>query len=129
VIKQNLGWTTPKLRDPEAADTWTWLVIAAHTQLRLARPLAIDLRRPWERPVPSNRLTPARFRQGFRYLRAKISTPAGVPKPSRPSAGRPPGSKNRHLAERYDVGLLLVTGERHRRPTHHKTGTKPRRTG
>lgn len=32
---------------PEAADRWTWLVIAAHTQLRLARPLAVDLRRPW----------------------------------------------------------------------------------
>ncbi|MFF1570674.1 transposase, partial [Streptomyces sp. NPDC058293] len=65
----------------------------------------------------------------FRHLRAKISTPAGVPKPSRPGPGRPPGSKNRHPAERYDVGLLLVTGELHRRPTHHKIGTKPRRTG
>lgn len=129
MIKQNLGWTAPKLRDPEAADNWTWLVIAAYTQLRLARPLAIDLRRPWERPVPSNTLNPARVRRGFRHLRAKISTPAGVPKPSRPGPGRPPGSKNRRLAERYDVGLLLVTGELHRRPTHHKTGTKPRRTG
>ncbi|QDN55332.1 transposase [Streptomyces sp. S1D4-14] len=58
MIKQTLGWTAPKLRDPEAADNWTWLIIAAYTQLRLARPLAIDLRRPWERPVPSNRLTP-----------------------------------------------------------------------
>ncbi|MET7543023.1 NF041680 family putative transposase [Streptomyces sp. NPDC005507] len=129
MIKQNLGWTAPKLRDPEAADSWTWLVIAAYTQLRLARPLTIDLRRPWERPVPSNRLTPARVRRGFRHLRAKISTPAGVPKPSRPGPGRPPGSKNRRPAERYDVGLLLVAGELHRRPTHHKIGTKPRRTG
>ncbi|MFF1568411.1 transposase, partial [Streptomyces sp. NPDC058293] len=65
----------------------------------------------------------------FRHLRAKISTPAGVPKPSRPGPGRPPGSKNRRPAERYDVGLLLVAGELHRRPTHHKIGTKPRRTG
>jgi hypothetical protein len=31
--KQTLGWTRPKLRTPEAADRWTWLVIAAHTQL------------------------------------------------------------------------------------------------
>src|SRR6185437_10722238 len=43
-LKQTLGWTRPKLRSPQAADRWTWLVIAAHTQLRLARPLAADLR-------------------------------------------------------------------------------------
>ncbi len=32
------------------ADRWTWLIIACHTQLRLARDLAADLRRPWESP-------------------------------------------------------------------------------
>ena len=64
-----LGWTRPKLRTPEAADRWTWLVIAAHTQLRLTRPLAADLRRPWERPAEPGRLTPARVRRGFRNLR------------------------------------------------------------
>ncbi|GAA3780607.1 hypothetical protein GCM10022206_19490 [Streptomyces chiangmaiensis] len=46
MFKQTLGWTTSKIRDPHAADLWTWLVIVAHTQLRLAHPLAIDLRRP-----------------------------------------------------------------------------------
>src|SRR3954447_16611704 len=69
--KQTLGWTRPKLRSPAAADRWTWLILAAHTQLRLARPLAADLRRPWERPLPAERLTPARVRRGFRHLRAK----------------------------------------------------------
>jgi hypothetical protein len=58
MIKQTLGWTRPKLRTPEAADRWTWLVVAAHTQLRLARPLAADLRRPWEKPAEPDRLTP-----------------------------------------------------------------------
>ena len=55
LLKQTLGWTPPKVRTPEAADLWTWLIIAAHTQLRLARPLAEDLRRPWEttRPRPA----------------------------------------------------------------------------
>ncbi|GIF09636.1 hypothetical protein Asi03nite_71740 [Actinoplanes siamensis] len=48
LLKQTLGWTVPQLREPAAADRWTWLVIAAHTQLRLARPLAQDLRRPWD---------------------------------------------------------------------------------
>ncbi|GGW76338.1 hypothetical protein GCM10010350_71470 [Streptomyces galilaeus] len=50
LFKQSLGWTRPRLRDPRAADRWTWLVIAAHTQLRLAAPLAIDRRKPWEIP-------------------------------------------------------------------------------
>jgi len=51
-----LGWTTPNLRDPAAADRWTWLIITCHAQLRLARPLVADLRLPWERPAPG-RLT------------------------------------------------------------------------
>jgi hypothetical protein len=38
LFKQVLGWTTPKLRDPAAADRRTWLIITAYTQLRLARP-------------------------------------------------------------------------------------------
>ncbi|MDQ0935513.1 hypothetical protein QFZ49_005485 [Streptomyces turgidiscabies] len=48
LFKQTLGWTSPKIRTPEAADRWTWLILAAYTQLRLARPLAADRRRPWE---------------------------------------------------------------------------------
>ncbi|MFJ7423878.1 hypothetical protein ACIQXD_35630 [Streptomyces uncialis] len=58
MIKQTLGWTCPKLRTPEAADRWTWLIIVAHTQLRLARPLTEDLRRPWERPGQTEQAHP-----------------------------------------------------------------------
>jgi hypothetical protein len=104
LFKQVLGWTTPKLRDPAAADRWTWLIIAAHTQLRLARPLTTDLRRPWERHAPPARLTPARVRRGFRRIRATTPCPAGAPKPGRPGPGRPPGSKNRRPAPRHNVG-------------------------
>ena len=104
LFKQVLGWTAPKIRDPAAADRWTWLIIACHAQLWLARPLAADLRRPWERPAPPGRLTPARVRRGFRNIRAKVCCPAGAPKPGKPGPGRPPGSKNRHPAARYDVG-------------------------
>jgi hypothetical protein len=107
LFKQTLGWTTPKVRDPATADLWTWLIIAAHTQLRLARPLAEDLRRPWERPAAPRRLTPARVRRGFRHLRAKTARPAGAPKPSRPGPGRPPGSKNRRPAPRHEPGKTV----------------------
>lgn len=102
--KQTLGWTTPKIRSAQAGDRWTWLIIAAHTQLRLARHLAVDLRRPWEKPMPPERLTPARVRRGFRHLRAKTGQPASAPKPSRPGPGRPPGVKNRCRATRHPVG-------------------------
>jgi hypothetical protein len=108
LFEQTLGWTAPKIRCPAAADRWTWLVIAAHTRLRLARPLAVDLRRPWERPLPAERLTPARVRRGFRHLRAKTPQPASAPKPGHPGPGRPPGVKNRHRATRYDVGKTVT---------------------
>ena len=104
LFKQVLGWTAPKIRDPAAADRWTWLIIACHAQLRLARPLAADLRRPWERPARPGRLTPARVRRGFRNIRAKTAQPAGAPKPGKPGPGRPPGSRNRRPAPRHDVG-------------------------
>lgn len=107
MIKQTLGWTRPKLRTPEAADRWTWLIVTAHTQLRLARPLAEDLRRPWERPADPGRLTPARVRRGFRNLRAHLPCPARAPKPNRPGPGRPLGSKNQQPATRYDVGKAV----------------------
>ena len=104
LFKQVLGWTVPKIRDPASADRWTWLIIAAHAQLRLARPLAEDLRLPWERPAPPGRLTPARVRRGFRNIRARLPCPAGAPKPGKPGPGRPSGSRNRRPAPHYDVG-------------------------
>lgn len=129
MFTQTLGWTRPQLRDPAAADRWTWLTLVAYTQLRLARPLSEDLRRPWEKPAAPQRLTPARVRRGFRNIRAKTGSPAAAPKPTRPGPGRPPGSTNHRRAARPDVGRILATGEAYSRPTHHKKGTKPRRTG
>ena len=94
----------PRTPRPPAADRWTWLIIACHAQLWLARPLAADLRLPWERPAPPGRLTPARVRRGFRNIHATLPCLAGAPKPGKPGPGRPPGSKNRRPAPRHDVG-------------------------
>jgi hypothetical protein len=113
LFKQVLGWTAPKIRSPEAADRWTWLITAAYTQLRLARPLATDLRRPWERPLPPERLTPTRVRRGFRHLRAKTAQPASAPKPTHPGPGRPAGVTNQHRATRYDVGKTVKRDREH----------------
>jgi hypothetical protein len=131
MLKQTLGWTTPKLRSPEAADRWTWLLLAAYTQLRLARGLAADLRRPWEKPVPPHRLSPARVRRGFRNLRPHLACPTGVPKPSRPGPGRPAGVPNHQPAPRHDVHT--VTSPHKQKPKRGKNpkskNPRPRRTG
>ncbi|WP_433223634.1 NF041680 family putative transposase [Dactylosporangium sp. CS-047395] len=130
LFKQTLGWTVPKLRDPAAADRWTWLIIAAHTQLRLARPIAADLRRPWERPAPPERLTPARVRRDFRHLRATSTCPANAPKPTRAGPGRPPGQPNRHPTRRHDVHTVTSNEASKPRPRKKKsTNPRPRRTG
>ena len=92
-LKGTLGWTTPALCTPDQADRWTWLVVAAYTQLRLGRSLVSDLRLPWERPRDPAQLTPARVRRGFRRLRATIGTPASPPKSSTPGPGRPKGTR------------------------------------
>jgi hypothetical protein len=109
-LKQTLGWTTPRVRTPDAADRWTWLTIAAHTQLRLARHLVEDLPRPWERHAATpTRLSPARVRRGFRRVRLTTVSPANPPKPSRPGPGRPAGSRNSHRAPLHNPGKTTKT--------------------
>ena len=103
-LKQALGWTCPKLRDPAAADRWTWLVLAAFAQLWLARRLAAGERLPWQQPCLPGRLTPARVRRGFRAIHRTMPVLTAAPKPGRPGPGRPPGAKNRRPATRHDVG-------------------------
>ena len=102
LLKGTLGLTAAKVRDPGQADRWARLLMAAHAQLLLARPLAADLRRPWEKhPGPARPLAPGRVRRGFRNIRRDPGTPARVAKPSRPGPGRPKGSSKgpapRHL--------------------------------
>lgn len=103
-LKQTLGWTRPRLRDPAAADRWTWLIIAAHTQLRLARPLAADHRLPWQKPLAQAMLTPARVRAGYRRICRTAVRPASAPKATHPGPGRPKGSKNKRKAPVQPVG-------------------------
>lgn len=91
--KNTLGWTTPRICTPEQADLWTWLIVAAYTQLRLARGLIADDRLPWEKPREPDKLTPARIRRGFRRLAAHLGTPASPPKTYSPGPGRPKGTR------------------------------------
>ena len=94
--------------------------MAAFAQLLLARPLAADLRRPWETRPPGNRpLSPGRVRRGFANIRARLGTPAHVAKPARPGPGRPKGSA-KGPAPRYPVPNKTGTTD--------KPGTQNRRS-
>ncbi len=90
-LKQSMGWTTLRVRHPEQADRWTWLVLAAFTQLRLARACVADLRLPWERRYEAGRLTPVRVHRVVSAFLADLGTPAKAPKPCGRSPGRPKG--------------------------------------
>ncbi len=92
--KQTLGWTMPRVRHPAQADRWTWLAVAAYTQLRLARPCAADRRLPWERRRPAAKLTPNRVRRDFPQLLIALGSPAAGPKPCGRSPGRPRGRRS-----------------------------------
>lgn len=91
-FKGTLGWTTPRVRRPEQADLWTWLILAAYAQLRLARGIVADRRLPWEKPLPPRKLTPTRVLRNFAALLPLVGTPASAPKPCGRSPGRPKGS-------------------------------------
>ncbi len=91
-LKGALGWTTPRVRHPEQADRWTWLVLGAYAQLLLGRGVVADRRLPWEKPLPPHLLTPNRVLRSFVTLLPALGTPARAPKPRGRSPGRPKGS-------------------------------------
>lgn len=86
--KQHLGWTLPRLRTPEQATRWSWLIAAAYAHLVAARDLVGDHRLRWER---AGLMSPLRVKRGFRVLQPELGTPTKSRKPSRPGPGRPPG--------------------------------------
>jgi hypothetical protein len=90
-FKQAMGWITPRVRHPEQADRWSWLMVAAYLQLRLARACVVDRRLPWEKHYPQGKLTPYRVRRAVLALLPELGTPAKPPKPCGRSPGRPKG--------------------------------------
>lgn len=93
-LKQTLNWTLPRVRYPEQADRWTWLVLLAYTQLRLARPLVSDHPLPWQRSQPTGKLTPERVQRAFSTLLVRLPILASPPKPCGRSPGRPKGKRS-----------------------------------
>lgn len=100
MFKSKLGWTTPRVRHPEQAYRWTWLILAAYAQLRFVRSVVADRCLPWERPLAIHKLTPTRVLRNFASLLPALGTPASAPKPCGRSPGRPKGSRS-GPAKRY----------------------------
>jgi len=66
-------------------------MVAAFTQLRLARACVANRRLPWERRYDTGRLTPIRVHRAVSALLPGLGTPAKPPKPCGRSPGRPKG--------------------------------------
>ena len=113
--KQTLGWTCPRLRHPAQAERWTWLVLAAYTQLRLARAVTEDQRLAWERTRPPGQLSPYRVRRGFSRLLCVLGSPAAAPKPSGRSPGRP--KRRRSGAALRHPAVKKLTTKTRKKPT------------
>jgi hypothetical protein len=86
--KQHLGWTLPRLRTPQQAQQWSWLIAAAYACLHAARDLVADHRLSWE---PAGPLSPLRVKRGFRVLQPDLGTPTKSRQSCKPGPGRPQG--------------------------------------
>lgn len=84
-------------------------MIAAHTQLRLTREAAADLRRPWEKPAEPARLTPRGSGGGFGTSARTCAARPVLRNPQRPDlAGQ--------LARRTGTQPHIDVGKTARRP-------------
>ena len=112
--KGTLGLTAAKVRTPAQADRWVRLVMAAFAQLLIARPLAADLRRPWEtRPPPAAPCPRAGSAAGL-----QTSAPAWAPPPM---SLNPPGPAR-------DARKAPQAGQRHATQSRTKPAPRTNRT-
>jgi hypothetical protein len=107
LLKQTLGWTCPKFRDPQAADTWTWLILAAYTRLRPgppagrrpAPPLGTTRRPQPAHPGPGPARVPEHPREGrsaSRCTKTRQTRPRPTTRIEEPPPRRPPRGAHRH---------------------------------
>jgi hypothetical protein len=88
LFKQVLGWTTPKIRDPAAADRWTWLIIAAMPSSASPARWPLTCAAPGN-AQPSRAADPGPGPPRVPDIRAKAAQPTGAPKPGKPVPRRP----------------------------------------
>ncbi|HSH77523.1 MAG TPA: hypothetical protein VLA19_03210 [Herpetosiphonaceae bacterium] len=91
--KDLLGWSRAQLGTVERQDRWTWLVLLAYWQLLLARDLACDWRRPWERAAAAGPVPLARVQRDYGRIIGQFGLAMPPPKPRGKAPGRRPGTR------------------------------------
>jgi hypothetical protein len=90
--KDLFGWSRAQLGSIERQDRWTWVVLLAYWQVLLARALARDYPRPWERSVPAAPLPLARVQRDYGRIVWQFGLAMPPPKPRGKAPGRHPGT-------------------------------------
>jgi hypothetical protein len=96
--KQRLLMTAYQTPEVQREENWWQIVQLAYVQLYLARELAEDLPRPWERYLPRPQgavASPAAVQREFLRIIHQLGTPAKAPQPRGNSPGRAPGTRLR----------------------------------
>ena len=86
--KDIFGWSRAQLGDVERQDRWSWVVLLACWQLLLARELARDCPRPWERAVGEGPLPLARVQRDYGRILERFGLRVAAPKPRGKAPGR-----------------------------------------
>ncbi len=89
--KDLLGWSRAQLGDVARQDRWTWVVLLAYWCLLLARDLAHDCPRPWERRAAAGPLPLARVQRDYARILQQFGLAMPPPKPRGKAPGRRPG--------------------------------------
>lgn len=90
--KDLFGWCRAQLGSVVRQDRWTWVVALAYWQLLLARELARDCPRPWERAQPQGSLSVARVQRDYGRILWQFGLAAPAPKARGKAPGRRPGA-------------------------------------
>lgn len=103
--KQALGWTSIRVRDPAAAERWSWLLAIVWWLLWLAREAVTTDRLPWQRdPAPGLPRSPGQVHRAMAAFLLGLGTPARPPISRGMSPGRQvgqcPGPAKRHPVQK-----------------------------
>jgi len=91
--KDLLGWNRAQLGHVARQDRWTWVVLLAGWHLLLARDMARDCPRPWERAAADSPLPLARVQRDYGRILAEFGLGVPAPKPRGKAPGRAPGTR------------------------------------
>lgn len=100
--KERLYAELPKVRQAESSDRWLMAVQLIEWQLYLARTQVTQKVLPWQKTLPSDKLTPNRVIQSLPGHLSQVATPVRQVQPRGKALGWPTG-KERSVPEKYKL--------------------------